>query len=196
MQKFQSKEYSLLDRAIMFAVDAHSGMVRKRGNTPYVLHPLEVAAVAGTMTDDQEVLAASVLHDTVEDTPATIEDIEKNFGARVAALVASETENKRHGLPPEESWMIRKTESLETLKKAEDPGVRIMWLSDKLSNMRSFHRLYEKNGIALWQTFNQKDPEKQAWYYRTIAEYTRALADTDAWKEYDRLTETVFKGVK
>ena len=136
----------LFETALTFAVKAHAGAVRKGGAVPYVLHPLEVAVIAGTLTNDPEVLAAAVLHDTVEDTPATLSEIENAFGGRVARLVSSETENKRRGVPPEESWQIRKEESLRELKNASDPGTKIIWLSDKLSNMRSFYRMYRREG--------------------------------------------------
>ena len=186
---------TLFEKAVVFAVNAHSGAVRKDGKTPYILHPLEVSAIAGSMTQDQEVLAAAVLHDTIEDTPATIEEIRDLFGERIAALVAAETEDKRADMPPAESWQIRKAESLEDLKNADDPGVKIVWISDKLSNMRSFLRLYEKEGNALWRRFHQSDPIKQSWYYRTVARYTEELSDTGAWREYDRILNKIFEGV-
>lgn len=185
----------VFEEAICFAVQAHSGMKRKNGS-PYILHPLEVAAIAGTITDDPEVLAAAVLHDTVEDTPTTIGEIRSRFGERVAALVSSETEDKRADMPPCDSWLVRKEESLAELQDAADIGTKIMWLSDKLSNMRSFLQLYRAEGDALWHRFNQKNPVKQAWYYRSVAAYTNELSDTDAWKEYTKLTEEVFKGVE
>lgn len=185
----------IFDRAIIFAVKAHSGMIRKRNSSPYILHPMEVAAIAGTLTDDKEVLSACVLHDTVEDTSTTIEEIRNEFGDRVASLVSSETEDKRSEMPPEDSWQIRKEESLIELKNATDIGTKIMWLSDKLSNMRSFYRLFLEEGHSLWGDFHQRDPAKQAWYYRAVAEYTAELSDFDAWKEYNQLTETVFEGV-
>ncbi len=72
----------------------HEGQLIKDGGV-YILHPLEVAAIVGTMTNDLEILSAAVLHDTVEDTPVTAQDILDNFGERVAELVAHETENKR-----------------------------------------------------------------------------------------------------
>ena len=86
---------TLFEEAVMFAVQAHSGMRRKKEEIPYILHPLEVATITSSMTTDERVLAAAVLHDTVEDTPVTIEEITEKFGKRVAELVSSETENKR-----------------------------------------------------------------------------------------------------
>ena len=79
----------ILDKAIIFAVNAHRGQFRKGSDTPYILHPMEAAAIVGTMTADDEVLAAAVLHDTVEDTGTTIEQIREQFGERVAALVSA-----------------------------------------------------------------------------------------------------------
>lgn len=183
----------LLDEAIRFATAAHSGMYRKKSKIPYILHPMETAAIAGTMTDDKEVLAAAMLHDTVEDAGVLPEEIREKFGERVAFLVSCETENKREGVPRSESWLVRKEETMATLKNTDDRGVRILVLSDKLSNMRSFCRRYEKYGDALWQEFNQKDKSKQRWYYETIADLLSGdLRDTEAWKEYRRLIDRVF----
>ena len=66
-------------KAIEFASEAHDGMVRKKDKTPYILHPLEAAVIVGSMTDDRYVISASVLHDVVEDTNYTLEDIQ-NMG--------------------------------------------------------------------------------------------------------------------
>lgn len=185
----------VLDEAMKFAVDAHSGMLRKKDNCPYILHPAEVAVIAGTMTRDEEVLAAALLHDTVEDTPVTMEDIRARFGDRVAALVASETEDKRPGQPAALTWRIRKEESLRELEVAEDPGVKIIWLGDKLSNMRALYRSWKREGKAIWWSFNQTDPAQQAWYYRSIVRLTAELGEYEAWQELDYLVDIVFKGV-
>ena len=182
----------LVSEAIVFAVEAHDGMRRKKNETPYILHPMEAAVIVGTMTSDQNVIAASVLHDVVEDTDIKIEEIEKRFGKRVRELVEAETEDKREDLPPEESWLIRKEESLEILKNTDDIAVLIVWLGDKLANMRALYRDFKVEGEAMWQRFNQKDVSKQAWYYRSIADLTERLSDTSAWIEYKTLTELVF----
>lgn len=180
-------------KAIVFAAKAHDGMCRKKDKTPYILHPLETAAIVGTMTDDQDIISAAVLHDVVEDTGITIEEIEENFGIRVRKLVESETEDKRADLPPEDTWRIRKEESLNELKNNKDVAVQMLWLSDKLANMRSFYRIKKKEGEDMWQSFNQKDPEQQFWYYRTIAELTAPLEKYSAWQEYSELVKIVFE---
>lgn len=90
---------SLMDRAIIFATRAHSGTYRKGTHIPYIVHPIEAAAIVATMTDDPDMIAAAVLHDVVEDTDATAEDIRLFFNDHIAKLVEAESENKRKELP-------------------------------------------------------------------------------------------------
>ena len=152
----------LVSEAIAFAVAAHDGMRRKKSEAPYILHPMEAAVIVGSMTDDQDLIAAAVLHDVVEDAGVTIDEVEAKFGKRVRELVESETEDKRAELPPSATWRIRKEESLAVLKNTEDIGVLMVWLGDKLANMRSIYRDFKIEGVAMWQRFNQKDVNQQA----------------------------------
>lgn len=184
--------YERLNEAICFATACHAGQVRKLANTPYILHPLEVASIIGTITNDEDTMIAGLLHDTVEDCGLDPKVIREKFGARVAALVQCETEDKLSDRPPEETWVQRKAESLLILKTTKDLSVKIMWLGDKLSNIRSFHREYMKVGDAVWQPLNQKDPKMQAWYYKTIAKYLSELGDTAAYKEYTEHVNAMF----
>ena len=182
----------LVSEAIAFAVRAHDGMRRKKSEAPYILHPMEAAVIVSTMTDDQNLIAAAVLHDVVEDAGVTIEEIEEKFGRRVRELVESETEDKRADLPPESTWRIRKEESLAVLKNTDDIAVLMVWLGDKLANMRAIYRDFKAEGVSMWQRFNQKDVNEQAWYYHSIVKLTERLSDTSAWLEYKTLTELVF----
>ena len=182
----------LVSRAIAFSTEAHDGMRRRKSDVPYVLHPMEVGVILGTMTENQEVIAAGVLHDVVEDAGITIEQIGESFGARVMELVASETENKREELPPEQTWRIRKEESLEKLRTTQDIEVLMLWIGDKLSNIRAIYRDFLIEGDALWNKFHQSDIRVQAWYYRSILKYTERLSDTLAWIEYKTLVEKIF----
>lgn len=179
-------------KAIEFAARVHDGMERKKDKTPYILHPLEAAVIVGTMTENRDVISAAVLHDVVEDTDITIEEIEEKFGPRVRALVESETEDKRADLPPEDTWRIRKEESLEELANCGDTDVLMLWLGDKLANMRSFYRIWKAEGDSMWQAFNQKDPSQQKWYYCRIADLTSSLKAYSAWQEYNELVKIVF----
>jgi len=182
----------LVSRAIIFATKAHDGMHRKHSSSPYILHPVEVAAIVGSLTDNQETIAAAALHDVVEDAGITIQEVEEQFGPRVAELVASETEDKRRNQPSASTWKIRKEESLKILRDTKDLDIKIIYLGDKLANMRSFYYAWQKEGHNLWQHFNEKDPVQQAWYYNSIANYTKELSGTLAWKEYSWLIQTIF----
>ena len=183
---------NVLDAAAAFAVQAHWGMMRKAGNLPYILHPMEAAVIVASMTDDPELLAAAMLHDVVEDAGVTPEQIQEKFGQRVRALVASETEDKREDLPAGATWKIRKEEAIKVLKNTGDLGVKMLFLGDKLSNLRSISRGVKAQGEAFWQQFNQKDPREHHWYYREVADATRELSAFDAWQEFDRLIDEVF----
>ena len=182
----------LVSEAIVFATKAHDGMRRRKSEVPYIVHPMEVGAIISTMTDKQEVIAAGVLHDVVEDAGILMEEIGENFGPRVMELVASETEDKREELPPEETWYIRKKESLEKLEATDDIDVMILWIGDKLSNIRAIYRNFLVEGNELWNNFHQSDVSVQAWYYRSIMKYTERLSHTIAWIEYKTLVEKVF----
>ena len=182
----------VVSEAIAFSTKAHDGMRRKKSKVPYVLHPMEVGTIIGTMTDKQEVIAAGVLHDVVEDAGIAIEEIGEKFGPRVMELVAAETENKREELPPEDTWRIRKSESLEKLKSTDDIDVLMLWIGDKLSNIRAIYRDFLIEGNALWNKFHQSDIGEQAWYYRSIVKYTERLSGTIAWMEYKTLVEKIF----
>lgn len=184
----------ILRDAINFAVMVHDGAKRKLDNAPYILHPMEACVIASTMTDDVNVLAAAILHDTIEDAGVSEEEIRERFGSRVAELVLSETEDKMRSIPGSESWKQRKKASLEALAKTEDEDVKIIWLADKLSNLRSMVRLLKRRGNELWSSFNQRDPAQQAWFYLSVARSVASLERFEAYTEFKELIGVVFKG--
>jgi len=181
----------ILDKAIILAVNAHSGALRKGTKIPYIVHPLEAATIAASITLDREIIAAAVLHDVVEDTNLTQEDIIKEFGERVAKLVMSDSEDKMKHIPPSQSWQSRKQATLDFLDNSTKEE-QIICISDKLSNLRALQRDYKKIGDNLWDRFNQKDKSKHAWYYCGIAARLNLIKDTDSYKEYCELLKGIF----
>ena len=184
---------SLMDRAIVFATRAHSGTYRKGTSIPYIVHPIEAAAIVSTITDEPDMIAAALLHDVVEDTDATVDEIRFFFNDRIADLVEAESEDKRKDLPPQETWMVRKMETLEFLRNKADRDAKILALADKLSNMRAIHRDQNTIGDQLWERFNEKDKKKHGWMYRQVAEALSELSETFAWQEYDELVRKTFE---
>lgn len=181
----------LLDRAIVFAVQAHAGTERRGKGFPYIVHPMEAVEIVATMTPDQELLAATALHDTVEDTDVTVEQIRAEFGDRIASLVASESDTPVEGVSQEESWHIRKQAAIDRLAAASHDA-KIVALGDKLSNMRAIARDYAMQGDDLWNLFRVKDRKDHEWHYRGLAASLRELQDTFAYKEFAQLIDQVF----
>ena len=181
----------LLDRAIIFAVKAHAGTERRGKGFPYIVHPMEAMEIVSTMTADQELLAAAALHDTVEDTGVTVEQLREEFGDRIAALVASESDTIDEGVSEEESWRSRKEAGIRRLSLATRDE-KIVALGDKLSNMRAIARDYAEQGEAFWNIFHAKDPKEHAWRYRALADAMRELEGTAAFSEFESLIEKVF----
>lgn len=181
----------LLDRAIIFAVHAHAGTERRGKGYPYIVHPMEAVEIVATMTADQELLAAAALHDTVEDTDVTVEQLKAEFGERIASLVADESDVMPEGMTEEASWHQRKQAAIDRLSKASHEA-KMVALGDKLSNMRAIARDYTEMGDALWSRFHAKDPKDHEWHYRGLADALRELSDTFAYQEFERLINQVF----
>ena len=182
---------TLLDRAIIFAVRAHAGTERRGKGFPYIVHPMEAVEIVATMTPDQELLAAAVLHDTVEDTDVTIEQIRTEFGERVASFVAAESDEPHQRPDSVENWHDRKQAAINRIARASRDA-KIVALGDKLSNMRAIARDYALQGDALWDLFHAKDPKDHEWHYRGLADALSELQDTFAYKEFENLINQVF----
>ena len=186
---------NILEEAILYATVMHQGKVRKFKGIPFILHPLEVAQILSTMTDDQEVIAAGILHDIVEDTDGTLSEIEKRFGQRVAFLVSSESEEEYPGEEKSATWRRRKEGSLRVLQSSTDTGVKMLWLADKLANIRSLAQMYSEMGEAMWQELHQSDPAMQRWYYQSVAEALELnLNKTGAFKELIKHVNFIWPG--
>ena len=181
----------LLDRAIKFAVDAHHNTERRGKGFPYIVHPLEAVEIVATITPDQELLAAAALHDTIEDTDVTVEQIRAAFGDRIAELVHAESDQFTEGVSEEDSWHARKQAAIDRLAAAAHDA-KIVAMGDKLSNMRAIWRDYQIKGDALWSIFHVKDKASHEWHYRGLAASLSELSDTFAYKEFVRLMDEVF----
>lgn len=165
-----AEESMILHDAICFAARAHHGQKRKGCDIDYIAHPCEVLQILTLYGAELPLLLAGVLHDTVEDTEVTMEDIRTRYGEQVAALVAYHTEDKS------KTWEERKTECISHAAAA-DPTQRLLIAADKLSNLRSMAADYGEVGEELWSRF-KADKQHQAWYYgELIAAMAQLQAD-------------------
>lgn len=151
----------LIEKAIIVASKAHDGQYRKLTNIPYITHPLGVGLILMNINARMELVAAGILHDTVEDTELTLKDIKDGFGDEVAELVDGCSEPDKSL-----SWEARKEHTISFLRAASD-DIRTVVCADKLHNIRSIIHDYDKQGEQVWDRFN-RGKEKQEWYYRNI----------------------------
>ena len=184
---------SILDKAIVFAVKAHAGTERRGKGFPYIVHPLEAVEIVATMTTDQELLAAAALHDTVEDTDVTLDDIRREFGDRVAKLVEEESDVFMEGVSEADSWHERKQAAIDRLSRASRDA-KMVALGDKLSNARIIYRDFVQKGDKLWSIFHVKDVKEHEWHYRGLALSLKELEGTFAYTEFTDLVEKIFGG--
>lgn len=174
----------LFNKAINFAVDKHKNQTRKQTSWPYAVHLYDVSQILLDNCSDMEVIIAGVLHDTVEDTSATIEEIEDNFGKNIADIVNTLTETK--GLP----YIERKKLQAIRIKNASIK-VKMVKCADCLSNLKSIeHELvYYPN---VWEKFNSTKQNIQQHYYDII----QAINVLDGLDMYEQLKIAYYRVFK
>ncbi len=149
-----------LHEAIHFATESHGGQYRKGTLVPYIVHPLETMQILRSMNATTELMIAGLLHDTLEDTDTTKEEIRRYFGDAVVSLVAAHSEDKS------KNWEERKENAIAELTEASF-GFKMLVMADKVSNLRSILQDYKIIGEEIWERFN-RPKEKQAWYYGAV----------------------------
>ncbi len=150
-----------IQKAIVFATQKHEGQKRKGTDIPYIVHPMEVMQILTDMNCEEAVIIAGILHDTLEDTDTTPEEIREAFGENILAIVQTESEDKS------KTWKERKQRTVDELTEASTESKQVCF-ADKLSNIRSMYRDKLNVGEKIWERFNA-DKNNIAWYYRSIA---------------------------
>src|ERR1700758_2775367 len=130
-----SADEDALNRAYVYSMKAHGAQLRDSGD-PYFSHPVEVAGVLARMKLDTASIVTGLLHDTVEDTVATREDIERRFGGEIARLVDGVTKLSRLELQSDQTQQAENFRKL-VLAMSEDIRVLLVKLADRLHNMRT-----------------------------------------------------------
>jgi (p)ppGpp synthase/HD superfamily hydrolase len=183
----------ILFEAIEFAVHAHRGHFRKGTGIPYIFHPLNTGMRLLEIGCSEAVVVAGILHDTLEDTPTTFEDIRTRFGDDVANLVSSVSEPDKS-----EAWENRKKHTLMSLETASEE-VLLIALADKIDNIQSIRRALEREGDEVWVRFN-RPKESQAWYYHSLVVVFRRRLTTESGTSLVEILKTnvtqVFRGME
>ena len=150
----------MLDEVLKFATKAHGSQKRKYTGEPYIVHPIAVSEIVKTVPHTDEMVAAALLHDVVEDTPVTIQEIETKFGSKVAELVGWLTDISR---PEDGNRKTRK--ALDRDHSASAPAeAQTIKLADLIDNTKSierydpgFYQVYRQEKIALLDVLTKGD---------------------------------------
>ena len=177
----------LLDYAIYFATKAHNGQKRKTEiDVDRIFHPFTVGMILQRANASTNCVIAGILHDVVEDTKYTMEDIKKEFGIEIAEIVEGVSENK--SLP----WKERKIEAIEKVKNAS-LDVKLVECADKISNLETLYSLYQDIGNKIWENFN-KPRDEQKWYYTQM--YDAVIYNTEEnelFRRYEKILKQIFE---
>jgi (p)ppGpp synthase/HD superfamily hydrolase len=176
----------LIHKAIEFATMAHKKQLRKGGDIPYIIHLFEVALILAKNGASDEVICARILHDTLEDTNTTKQDLIEHFGEKIASLVCANSENKTL------SWEERKQETIDYITTEATEEELLVICADKLSNIKSIKYDYDKLGDKLWSRFKRGYIE-QKWYYLGLSKALSRLENHDIYKEFKAICRKVFK---
>lgn len=177
----------LIDYAIYFATKAHNGQKRKsEKDVDMIFHPFTVGMMLQRANANTNCVIAGILHDVVEDTKYTMEDVKTEFGEDIAKIVEEVSENKQ--LP----WKERKIDAIEKIKNASIEG-KLLECADKISNLECTYALYIEQGESVWDSFN-KPREEQKWYYTSMYEAVIANVKENniLFDRYKKILEKLF----
>lgn len=162
---------SIVSKALVFATEHHQHQHRKGTKIPYMVHLLNVCKLVAENNCSDEVLAAALLHDVVGDTDVTIEEVEAQFGKKVAEIVRGATELEKlekRAIEKKSTWQERKEHTIHFLQHEATIDQLLVSGADKLDNLRSIVHDHKKIGEKIWSRFNASK-EQQAWYFTSIA---------------------------
>lgn len=141
---------NMIDQAIRLAAVAHKDQTRKSTNIPYITHPFGVGMLLQKAKCSKEVVAAGILHDVLEDTQITYEELSEQFGEKVANLVAAASEHDKSL-----SWELRKKHTIDRLTTASLEEIQVI-TADKLHNLKSIREDLIEHGEEIWNRFNRE----------------------------------------
>lgn len=187
----------LIPRAFSFAFRAHQDSVRKGSKIPYITHPLDVASILLRYNVSENLIAAALLHDVVEDEGVSYEELEASFGEKIKNLVkaVSEPLDLIHSDPDKtKSWRKRKEHTLNSLKNA-NYETKILSCADKLANIIDMIHDFEEQGDVIWDRFNAPKSD-QKWYYTSLVEVFEEtspnIAKLKLFQQFKKFVQTLF----
>jgi len=175
-------ELSLIEKAARIATIAHKEQLRKDEDIPYIVHPFMIALLLTSYKFSETVVAAALVHDVLEDTDFSEEQLREEMGEEVMAIIASVTNDDSL------SWEEKKKKYIETVRAGSD-GAKAVATADKIHNAQSLLAGAAKQGSDVWKHFNAGREKKlwfenamlsmlqETWQHPLVAEYATLVAE-------------------
>lgn len=174
-------DLSLIERALRIAALAHKDQVRKEGDTPYIVHPVMVALDLKTRGFSDDIVAAALVHDVLEDTDFPKDQLESELGNVVMEIVRAVTNDDSL------SWEQKKLRYIETVRGGSE-GAKAVATADKIHNAKSLLAAHKQQGEALWSHF-KAGKEKKIWFEKAMLEMLKETWENPLVSEYESLVE-------
>ena len=178
---------SLFCQATRLAAQAHDGAFCMGTHLPYLFHAMETAQIVATMTEDEDILAAAVLHDVLSCAGVSEEEMRETVGGHVTSLVL--TVGQMHKAEPGDMDHIQRQKQVDALLSERRVEVRKIVLGDTLSEVRLLQRRYQCLGEQVWEQYHC-EREALGWYYQAV---TDALQDLNTYPVWHELANTVWE---
>lgn len=173
----------IVEQATQIAVDAHRDQRRKTDDTPYVAHPLAVARILDKAGFSDVVVVAGIVHDVLEDTSVTEQELRNKLGDEIVDIVTAVSEDKNL------EWEARKEQYVQQVANASE-GTRAVSVADKIHNLKSLVDGYNTQGSAIWQKFN-RGKEKKLWFEFLLLNTLKKTWQHSLLDEYEHLLNQV-----
>lgn len=182
--------HQIIEEALRFAAVRHDGQFRKGTNIPYLTHPVAVSMLLVEDRQPVPVVVAALLHDLLEDTLTTPDELSERFGYEVTRLVKAVSEPGKH-----QSWEERKRMTIQHVRTMQYDEVALL-AADKLHNLRSIRLDVESAGKQVWDRFN-RPLRDQSWYYHELLHALKPFAQTTTLIEaFETEMNLLFYGVE
>ncbi|PIT88782.1 MAG: phosphohydrolase [Candidatus Magasanikbacteria bacterium CG10_big_fil_rev_8_21_14_0_10_36_32] len=169
----------LIEKAVRLATLAHAGQKRKGDNLPYIIHPMMVALKLAKYGASDEVIAAALTHDVLEDTDVPVEKLKEELGEEVLTIVQAVSNDDSLG------WLEKKKHYIETVKNGP-AGAKAVALADKIHNLESILIAYSEQGKDVWKKFNGTK-EQKIWFETEMLNMLKSTFEHPLIAEYERL---------
>jgi len=175
----------LLEKAYRLMLRAHGQQVRKTDGSPYIIHPLKVAKKLARQNFSDEVISAAMVHDVLEDTKVSAEELKQELGNKILQIILPLSEDKSL------DWEERKEKYIEDVKNSSDE-TKAVSIADKIHNLEDLLSTHQNMGPGIWNKFN-RPKDKKIWFEREMLKAFRKSWNHPMISEYENLLKQVEK---